>query len=91
MTTPRSDASPESPGPSARTILRLVGGGVAVLLLVLFVVQNDARVRLQFLAWDTTTRLAWALLLAAALGFLIGLVAPRLWRLLRGRRDRERA
>lgn len=91
MTSPRTDAAPEAPGPSTRTVVRLVTGAGAVLLLLAFVIQNDARVRVEFLMWDMTTRLAWALIVAAALGMLIGLAAPRLWRLARGHRRRERS
>lgn len=53
---------------------------VLLLLLLLFVVQNDDRVRVRLIAWDVHLRLAWALLIAAALGIVIGWFLSKLRR-----------
>jgi uncharacterized integral membrane protein len=50
--------------------------GVAVLLVVIFVAQNSQEVKVKFLFVDTTTPLIFALLVAAALGAVIGYVGP---------------
>jgi uncharacterized integral membrane protein len=67
--------------PSNRTIARLAGATVAVLLLLVFVFQNGRDVRLRFLFWEADLRLAWALIVAALLGVLIGIALPRLRRI----------
>jgi len=53
--------------------------GVAVVLVV-FVAQNYDPVDVDILFVSRRMRLAWALLLAAVLGFIAGLIAPRLRR-----------
>jgi uncharacterized integral membrane protein len=50
--------------------------GVAVLLVVILVAQNSQEVKVKFLFVDTTTPLIFALLIAAALGAVIGYVGP---------------
>lgn len=67
--------------PSNRTIARIAGIVVLVLAFVFFVLQNERTVHVRFLFWQADTRLAWALILAGALGFLIGVFLPRLRRL----------
>lgn len=62
--------------------LRLVALAVVMVLLVLFVAENFVVVEVRLLLWRGEVRLAWALLLAALLGFLIGVLASRLRRLL---------
>ena len=58
--------------------IRLVVVAVALILLLVFIVQNSGVVEIQFIFGSLTTRLVWALLLAAGLGFLIGLLLPRM-------------
>jgi uncharacterized integral membrane protein len=57
--------------------------GVVVLLTVIFIAQNAQKVTVDFIFSETKTPLIFALLIAALLGFLIGLGLPRL----RRRRD----
>jgi uncharacterized integral membrane protein len=54
--------------------------GIALVLLVLFIVQNFDDVRVKFLFFDANTQLAFALLIAGLLGFIAGLALPRLRR-----------
>jgi uncharacterized integral membrane protein len=49
-------------------------------LLALFIVLNSEKVEIDMLLASTDIRLGWALLLAGALGFLAGLLFPRLRR-----------
>jgi uncharacterized integral membrane protein len=58
---------------------------VALVLLVVFVVQNSQEVEVDFLFTNTTTPLIFALLIAALLGALIAWLLPRVRR--GGRRD----
>lgn len=58
--------------------LRLVAVAVLLGLLVLFVGENFAPVEVRLIVWRTETRLAWALLAAGGVGFLAGLLLPRL-------------
>jgi uncharacterized integral membrane protein len=70
----------EHAGMSRRTQARLIGGAVGVVLFVVFVVQNQDSARVHFLFWDRHMRLAWALIVAGILGFIVGLALPRLRR-----------
>jgi uncharacterized integral membrane protein len=63
-----------------RAYVRIGATVVLLLLFALFVLENARTVRIRFLLFDTDTRLAWALLLAGVLGFLIGMVTTRLQR-----------
>lgn len=54
--------------------------GVAALLLVIFVAQNAQEVDVDFLWIHTTTPLIFALVIAGALGALIGWLGPRVRR-----------
>ena len=92
----RSDAeepaAPRPPGaagtPSPRRRLRwrhrwtvrlvLLAGLMAAV--TFFVAANYVFVELRLVGWHGDVRLSWALLGASALGFVIGLVAPRLLR-----------
>jgi uncharacterized integral membrane protein len=50
--------------------------GVAVVLALIFILQNSQKVKVKFLFIDTTTPLIFALLIAAILGAVIGYVGP---------------
>ena len=50
---------------------------VAVVLAAIFVLQNTQKVEVKFFFSTTNIPLIFALLLAAALGFVIGLALPR--------------
>jgi uncharacterized integral membrane protein len=50
--------------------------GLAVLLALIFILQNSQKVQVKFLFVDTTTPLIFALLIAGVLGAVIGYVGP---------------
>jgi len=54
--------------------------GVAVVLLAILILQNAQEVEVKFLFINTTIPLIFALLIAGALGALIGWAAPRVRR-----------
>lgn len=54
--------------------------GAAMVVLVIFVAQNSQEVEVDFLFVETTTPLIFALLIAGALGALIGWLGPRVRR-----------
>jgi uncharacterized integral membrane protein len=58
------------PGVLRREAGKLIAFAIAVAALVVFIVENSRTVRVTFLFWRVTTSLAWALLLAGALGFV---------------------
>jgi hypothetical protein len=57
--------------------LRLVFLAVALALLVAFVAENFSEVEVRLFITKERTRLAWALLIASGLGFVLGYVAAR--------------
>jgi uncharacterized integral membrane protein len=58
---------PSTDEAQANTI-KMVVGGVALALLIIFFAQNWQSVQIHVYFWTWTTHLVWALLLAAALG-----------------------
>lgn len=67
----RAEAPPR-PTVLGRTIPQLVAQAVAAILLIVFILQNLDKVEVDFIFWTVTSRLAWALLAAAGLGFAVG-------------------
>ena len=63
-----------------RWTLRLVATATLLAALTLFAAANFALVELRLVVWNSDVRLSWALLGAVALGFLLGLIVPRLLR-----------
>ncbi len=63
-----------------RTVPELAAWAVALLVLVVFFLQNRSVVRVRMLLWTVETPLIWALLVAAALGFLLGAFRIRITR-----------
>jgi uncharacterized integral membrane protein len=59
---------------------RLVIGGLALVLAVIFVLQNSERVQTTFLFWDRQPRLWVVILVSLVLGALLGQVVPALIR-----------
>jgi uncharacterized integral membrane protein len=53
---------------------------VALVLFLIFVAQNSREEEIDFLFATVTTPLFFALLVAGALGAVIGWLAPRVWR-----------
>jgi uncharacterized integral membrane protein len=62
--------------------------GIAVALLAIFVLVNTDEVKVDFLIGDTTMPLIIALLISAALGAVIGYIAPIVRRHRRVERER---
>jgi uncharacterized integral membrane protein len=56
---------------------RLYVGLLALLVAIIFIAQNAQKVEVDFIFTETQTPLVFALLLAALLGFVVGLVLPR--------------
>ena len=53
----------------------VVAAAILLLLLVVFIVQNTQKVEVSYFGWDGTAPLAVALLVAAAAGMLIAILA----------------
>jgi uncharacterized integral membrane protein len=54
-----------------KEIARLVGFGIALVLLIAFVIGNSASVRVDFIVFHTHASLIWVILISAALGILV--------------------
>jgi uncharacterized integral membrane protein len=67
----------EAPKRQRRRAARLGALAVVLVLLVLFVAENFLTVEVRFFVSKTETRLAWALLTAAALGLAVGFLLGR--------------
>jgi uncharacterized integral membrane protein len=65
-----------------RLYVRLAGGLIALVLFIIFAVENGRTVRVRFFFWELNTSLAWALVVAALLGLVLGLLVPRIRRVL---------
>jgi len=72
---------PAHSGPGARTIARLAGASLELAAFLVFVFQTQRVVRIHFLVWTVNAHLAWALVIAGAFGLIVGLLVPRLRRL----------
>ncbi|HZA85343.1 MAG TPA: hypothetical protein VE466_00520, partial [Acidimicrobiales bacterium] len=68
-------------------VVRLVVAVVAVVLAVLFIVQNNDKVETSFIFFDVTARVWVGLLVALVLGALLGQAVEALWE----RRKKRRA
>jgi len=53
---------------------------VALLALTVFIAENFERVEVRLFVTERQTRLAWALLIAAAIGFVAGVLVTKLRR-----------
>ena len=56
---------------------RLYAAIAVVIVTAVFILQNSQKVKVDFIVAETETPLIFALLLAAVLGFVIGLALPR--------------
>ena len=54
-----------------REIIRLVVGGIGLVLLIAFVVGNSKHVKVNFIFANATTSLIWVILVSAVLGLLV--------------------
>jgi uncharacterized integral membrane protein len=70
-------------GPS----VTLIGFGVAVVLFVVFFLQNSEPLRIDFLFFEKQTTIRWGLLVAVVLGALIDRIFSMWWRRRRKRPD----
>ena len=55
----------------ARDIIRLVAFGVALVLLIAFIIGNSATVKVHFVFFETRASLIWVILISAVLGLLV--------------------
>jgi uncharacterized integral membrane protein len=74
-----ADHDPTRPRTDDRNF-KLWAGIVALIILVVFVVQNSQEVEVDFLFTTTTTPLIFALLVAAVLGAVVVWLLPRVRR-----------
>ncbi len=67
--------------------VRFAVAGIAILVAVLFMAQNNERVELNFLMFTVTTRVWVGLLVTLVLGALLGQAVEVLWTRRRARRS----
>jgi uncharacterized integral membrane protein len=79
---PQEQQRPEGRRPSNRAAVRLIVLAVIVIAFLVFLFQNGADVRIHFLPWTAKTSVAWAIVVAGVFGLIIGVLLPRLRRLL---------
>ncbi len=60
--------------------VRLIIWGIILVVLVAFIVQNLDYVELRVLNWERSVRLAWVLIVAGVLGYILGWLRPRIRR-----------
>jgi uncharacterized integral membrane protein len=77
-------APTESPRANHRLIIRLCSLATVLTLFVVFLVQNGSKVPIHFLFWHSNTSLSWALLVAGVLGLILGVILPRMRRVITG-------
>lgn len=78
-----ADQAQQTTRPSRRTsgftwTPRIIITIVLAVLLLIFALGNLEHVDVSLIFWEVRMRLVWALLLFAAVGVVIGLLAPRL-------------
>jgi uncharacterized integral membrane protein len=76
----------KSEGPDKRRALRLLVAGIAIVVAVVFMSQNNDKVELNFLVFSLSARLWVGLLATLVLGAVLGQGAEVLW----ARRKRRR-
>ncbi len=62
---------------SSNSQIKVVGIGVALVVLVLFIALNFDEVEINMLLFTQTIRLGFGLIFTALLGFLVGYFVPR--------------
>lgn len=80
-TRPVQQPAAAAPAPRRRGFWEQVRLGLLVatgILLLLFIILNYEEVKVRLLFWNPELRLAWALLIAAFLGFVAGWLVPKL-------------
>ena len=76
-----ADVSERSRADHSALISRLIVLVVVLGALILFIVKNSQEVDIDLVFWDRSLPLAWGLLIAGALGVVIGLLLPWIRRL----------
>ncbi len=71
------DTRPHSDQTDRTLPVRLIVAAAVGLAILALVLQNAQTVSIDVLLWQVETRLIWALLAVALLGFLAGLILPR--------------
>lgn len=79
MSTKKPD-KPAPSGPSRAIPWGLVGGGIAALLAMVFVLQNTETGTIEFLVFEWNVGIWFGLLVTFLLGLLAGLLLPKLRR-----------
>jgi uncharacterized integral membrane protein len=72
----RERVRPE-PVPRGGVAPKWIVGGIGLVLLLVFALQNSERVDVDFLVFDTQVRVVVVILVAAVLGFLVGWAVGR--------------
>ena len=80
---PLAPLAPSEPGFLRRHAVLLAGSAAVVGILIAFILLNSEPVKVNLIVGKAEFRLAGALLIAAAGGFVLGLLLPPLRRLLR--------
>lgn len=68
------------PQSSSQWRMRLAIFAIVLLALIIFIAENWLTVEVRFLFAKAETRLAWALIVAAVLGYAAGWLTPKLRR-----------
>jgi uncharacterized integral membrane protein len=72
---PRDSGRPASSTRDNRDIVRLVVLGIAVILLIAFIIGNSASVKVNFVFFDTKASLIWVIIISALLGVIVDRLA----------------
>ncbi len=83
---PNTSGRPPARKRDVRELVRIIVAVVALVLLIAFVIDNSASVRVGFVFFSTRISLVWVLLIAAFLGALVDRLV-----ILLGQRRRKRA
>ena len=69
-----------------RLYLVLIGLGLLVAYVIAFIVQNDERVRVDFVLTSAHVSLIWVIILSLVIGVLVGVLLSQLYRRRTGER-----
>jgi uncharacterized integral membrane protein len=72
---PQGPGSPATSKRDTRDIVRLVVLGVALVLLIAFIVGNSASVKVNFVFFDTKASLIWVIIISVVLGVIVDRLA----------------
>ena len=68
---PKAPGAPSKAKRDTREVVRLVVFGLALILLIAFIIGNSASVKVNFVVFDTRASLIWVILISALLGVLV--------------------